>query len=206
MAFTVKGGAVFVHVPRTGGTFVTKVLRELHVAGEPIGLKHDCPGVVPFDMGVSHFVFVRHPYELMKSTYGWLIAKRWGPWPKEKEGRWWHPWSEITKGCDEVKGSFSRWLQWVLEERTGYVTRLYSKFAGWPCSVVGKTESLEHDLVNMLGMVGVSTGSALVAIGRSRSASNARPVEVKDVDFVLRKEFVDSEAGAVKMWEEAGVW
>lgn len=203
MALKLTTGDVFLHLPRTGGTFVTAVLRKVGLVEEAVGRKHDCPGVVDMPMG-RHMVFIRHPYALMKSTYGWLEGNRWGPWPKEKgDGRWWHPWSEITKGCDGHRGSFERWLEWVTEERTGYVTRLYSKFANWPCSkMVGRTEWLEEDLLVMLTMLGIRKERVVLAMSRVRGKSvNRSPVEVGEASAAVKQAFIDSEAGAMAMWE-----
>lgn len=204
MAVRLKNGDVFLHLPRTGGTFVTAVLKRLGLVAGPVGRKHDCPGVVPMDMTVRHFVFIRHPYSLMRSTYSWLEGNRWGPWPKEKDdGRWWHPWSEITKHCESHRDSFEEWLRWVTTERTGYVTRLYSKFANWPCtSFVGRTEWLEDDLEVMLELLGVKRAEALRAMGTVRDKTrNASPVLVREASAKVRELFVESEAGAMAMWE-----
>lgn len=203
MAFRLKNGDMFLHVPRCGGTFVTAVLRELDLIDEAVGLKHDCPGVVPMDMTVRHFVFIRHPYELLRSTYAWLVSNTWGPWPKDEPGRWWHPWSEITKHCGDNKDTFAAWLRWIIGWRTGYVTRLYSKFANWPCTkFVGRTEWLEDDLVVMLGMLGVSEPDAREAMEKKKKTSkNGAPVTIEPVDEALQHALVVTEAGACAMWE-----
>lgn len=204
MAFRLKTGDVFLHLPRTGGTFITSVLRKLNLIEESVGRKHDCPGVVAMDMSVRHFVFIREPYTLMRSTYSWLEGNVWGPWPKEKgDGRWWHPWNEITRHSANHRDSFEQWLRWVMCERTGYVTRLYSKFANWPCTkFVGRTEWLEDDLLVMLGMLGVRRADALGAMAKARGKSvNGSPVKVADASVKGRKMFEESEAGAMAMWE-----
>jgi hypothetical protein len=201
MAFRLKDGSLFIHVPRTGGTYVTKVLRELDLVVEAVGRKHDCPGVVPFDMRAPHYVFLREPYSLIKSTYSWLQGNVWGPWPKEKgDGRWWHPWSEITKGCESERLSFDRWLRWIVDERTGYVTRLYSKFADWPVSVIGRTERLDLSLLHMLDKMGIKRAASVRAMERAKGAKNGSPLKVEEASEFTQRRFRDSEAGALRLW------
>jgi hypothetical protein len=205
MAFKLTDGSTFIHLPRSGGTFATSVLKRMGVVEEPVGLKHDCPGVVQFDMRRPLYVFVRHPYDLMRSTYAYLKGERWGPWPKEKEQRWWHPWSEITKGCDEDSlESFDAWLAWVVRERTGYVTRLYSKFADWPSSVRLKTENIEEELVWLGWQLEVPESRSREVIWRAQSSRNKSPIKVPHAGWEVRVDFLASETGAVRMWEAAG--
>jgi len=117
VAIELSNGDIFLHNPRTGGTFVTAVLRKCGVHAGGIGEKHDCPGVVPFDMTVPHHVFVRHPYKWIKSVWSIQHDWDWPRYPKYPE-RWWHPFTEINDPPDEAKEDFEAFVYWIANSRT----------------------------------------------------------------------------------------
>lgn len=163
MAIKLSNGDIFLHNPRTGGTFVTAVLRKCGVHAGGVGEKHDCPGVVPMDMTVPHHVFVRHPYKWIKSV--WAIQHDWG-WPRypKYDYRWWHPFTEINDPPDEAKDDFEAFLYWIANSRRGFVTSIFFKFADWPNSQVYDTDCMDTHLPLMLQRIGVLKAKAKQAI------------------------------------------
>jgi hypothetical protein len=176
MAFYLSDGSIFLHMPRCGGTYVTEVLRRTGVLGKAIGRKHDCPGVVPMDMTVWHRVFIRHPYQFIRSVWALQHAWDWPTWPKHRnDGRWWHPFAEINDPPFEARDDFSEFVWWVATERTGWVTSLYVKFADWPTSDVYDTDWMKDDLPELLYRLGVDPVAARVAMASAAKARNSFP-------------------------------
>ena len=64
---------VFAHVPKTGGTFVGRVLR---ASGAPVRGATGGHATPPLKDHWSYFTFVRHPASFLTSL--WYHRKRWG--------------------------------------------------------------------------------------------------------------------------------
>lgn len=155
MAYRLIDGSIFLHNPRTGGGTVHAVLKKLGYITGAIGNKHDCPGVVPMDMEVPHYVFVRDPYEWIRSVFAIQAAWGWPTYPKEnRPGRWWHPFREINNPPENARQHFGMFLAWMASEHPGWCSRIFTKFADWPNSVVFHTETLIYDLGDLITRIG----------------------------------------------------
>jgi hypothetical protein len=198
MAFYLNDGSIFLHMPRCGGTYVTEVLRRTGVLGKAIGLKHDCPGVVPMDMSVPHRVFIRHPYRFIKSVWALQHAWDWPSWPKHtSDGRWWHPFAEINDPPREACDDFSSFVWWVAVEHPGWVTSLYTKFADWPNSDVYDTDRMDIELPALLRRLGVKPTAARLAMASAAKARNSFP-RPDDAHHMARVAFREAEQTAYR--------
>lgn len=204
MALILSNGSVFLHNPRTGGGFATAVLRKCGVVREGLGAKHDCPGVLPMDMTVPHYVFVREPYAWIRSVYAIQADWGWPTYPKH-ESRWWHPFREINDPPLVAKQHFTAFLAWMMTEHPGWVTRLFTKFADWPNSVVLRTEEMTAALERVVREAGgdprrvAQVGPTVKAKERHHFTLPADPLPV------LIREWKQSEAIAYRRfgYEEA---
>lgn len=175
MAIRLSDGSTFLHNPRCGGTFVTAVLRKCGVVEGPVGRKHDCPGVVPMTMTEPLRVFVRHPYDYIRSLFAFQSAHDWPEWPKNSpDDRWWHPWSELNDPPPAVRDNFDAFLRWVANDHAGYVTSCFMKFADWPTSLVYRTDTMDRDLPMMLAEIGVPKEKAKRAIAETEGKAKPR--------------------------------
>ena len=199
MALELIDGSIFLHLPRTGGTFVTAVLRRLRLVKRAIGNKHDCPGVIPMNMRVPHHVFIRHPYDWIRSVYAYQVATGWPTWPKNKEQRWWHPFREICNPPAGARETFNEFLSWVVVYHPGFVTRTFTKFADWPCSIVGKTEHLDTDLRIMLREMGVKGPQIHAAMISARDMRNSYKLPPEPSEAAMSG-FLNTEATAIQRW------
>lgn len=125
MALILKSGAVFLHIPKTGGNLVTSVLRESGLVRAQLGHKHADMSrlLVPADGRVSKpvlflemrrimtalrpkpflFCFVRHPLKWYESWFKYKAqpARNWRTWGSERELLDWHPAAPLssTSSC-----------------------------------------------------------------------------------------------------------
>lgn len=97
MAVILKGGAVFLHIPKTGGSFITKVLKELGLVSVKRGHKHTDIAHLHLPIGTDiirrlryrvgymaglysdtpfMFCFVRHPLKWYESWYRFMSDPR----------------------------------------------------------------------------------------------------------------------------------
>lgn len=156
---------LFLHIPRTGGTFVEKVFQECGIrcsrwaSGKLImnrlPQKHALLGHYKRERLAEvekKFAFVRHPLSYYRSVWGWLCRS---------EGRGlgnhnWHPFQEVTRYWHP---QYSVWLNQVLKYQPGWYSALVRDYVG-PAGgefvqFIGRTESLVIDLQNVLSLVGM---------------------------------------------------
>jgi hypothetical protein len=144
---------VFIHVPKTGGGWVTEAMKAAGIRQERIGDMHHL-GKDEVDLqGRFAFAFVREPL----SWYGsaWNFRRR--IW-KEKATE--TPELEIPEAefPDEwFAMDFPDFLDKVINDRPGYLSRYYEHFVGPPNSpidFIGRYENLVEDVVSALTLAG----------------------------------------------------
>ena len=168
MAILLKSGGLFLHVPKTGGNWVTEVLESnelvfAHVAGKHAGpaqlapLEHlleiprryDRPNRASF-----RFCFVRHPLSWYESWYRMNVDRGWPEWAVDEDA--WNPSVELN-GLGA--STFDRFIENVLRHRPGFLARLYRFYAA-DAHFVGRQEHLAEDLIAVLTLLGVEFDAA----------------------------------------------
>jgi hypothetical protein len=139
---------VFIHVPKTGGGWVTDAMKAAGIQQDPIGAEHHL-GKDQIDLrGRFAFAFVREPL----SWYGSLWNFRRRLW-REKES---DPSMVIPQGefSDETFArDFPDFVENVISTWPGYLSRYYEHYvgkAGDQVDFVGRYENLVDDLVRAL--------------------------------------------------------
>jgi len=200
MAVILKGGAVFLHIPKTGGTWVASVLKECGLVEGSLGHMH--AGLerlmVPFKprngklLGPFSiwkiartlkpkpfiFCFVRHPLKWYESWFKYMSqpARNWSDWGDEKDLFRWHP-NAVLNGCGA--DDFNQFVRNVVAKRPGYVSELYASYAQPQVDFVGKQENLRADLVAVLKRLNLNFDEEFVMRHREVNASPEvnRPVQ-----------------------------
>jgi len=153
--------SIFIHIPKTGGTWVRRAIEasmgldkdsnELHIEGENKWqhITHATLSDVKKQLSNEMenkltFSFVRHPLDILKSSYIEEI------WP-ELVG-------EETKGIGGRKKISFR--EFVLSRDEGYVSWFYRDYLKSPDGIfpsvdyIGRTENLKNDLIEVLEIAG----------------------------------------------------
>lgn len=153
--------ALFVHLPKTGGSFVSHVLRsELDVRVERTGYKHshkDLVGTLRLKHRPFTFSFVRHPLTWYRSYWEMVMRrparKRWHYYQRNTL---WHPNWEIDPhlGSDD----FATWISNV-SQRGDYLYDTYQLYTGRDThdeiDFVGSQERLLEDLCAVFDIIKV---------------------------------------------------
>jgi hypothetical protein len=175
LALLLHDDAIFLHVPKTGGMWVSAVLRDLGAVRCRVASKHadmdrvlNCARRYPGRYleavvkagplwqrrarAAFKFCFVRHPLAWYESYWAFTRARGWNAWGVNGRGRQrWHP-NALLDGLGD--DDFNRFVRNVLERCPGYVTRLYGWYATPEIDFVGKQEHLADDLAKVLRLIG----------------------------------------------------
>jgi hypothetical protein len=196
--FLVESRTLFQHVPRTGGTFVEEVIDQSGIQCNRWISKQDnrlCPKKHSL---LAHYhrhqmalvdrvvCFVRHPVEYYSSVWRYLhdaaqFSKRWESgrmsalWRKWR----WHPFKQAAR---LYRPDFAEWTEAVIESEPCWATRLMSLYVGPEdgefAAFIGRTETLEADLLEVLERLGHRIDEKLI-LGRGRvNQSKTAPIPI----------------------------
>jgi hypothetical protein len=154
MAVVLPGKLVYLHVPKTGGKWVKRVLfggisgarlfRETNHGNQWAKSAH-CDLEDLKDVAGFRLAFVRHPADWWRSYWRY----------QQTHGRFRNESLELVR---LVKAdTFERYVDNVLERLPGYASRMFSRFVGEPgqeIDFIGKQENLTSDLRTALGLAG----------------------------------------------------
>jgi hypothetical protein len=171
MPIILKNGSVFLHVPKTGGTWVASVLKDLGLIEKRVSVKHAtflCGKRELYKMAVSKlskskeiqnppfsFCFVRNPITWYESWFNYMNLPniQWRTFGDENDIRYWHP-SCILNKIDNT--NFNSFVQSVNKKRPGYVTELYGWFTMHKINFIGKQEDLLNDFIKVLNIMNIN--------------------------------------------------
>lgn len=211
MALLLERKAVFLHIPKTGGSWVTRCAEEEGLVTGHLGSKHaDLQRIEEFwrhypyfylrkiistDWNLSStlkscfkFCFVRHPFDWMKSFYRFQTERNWPDWnglgvELSRFGNSdWHPTSFLHS---LPHGSFNEFLNSVIDLRPGFVHELYGWYTGSGIDFVGKQESLSVDFINALDKAGISADYKHIRERKPVNVSNKQSLD-PDPDLVRK--------------------
>jgi hypothetical protein len=145
---------LFTHVPRTGGGFVERVLRD-HLGGIPVGQQHDTFRGLNLNKPPAVRVFiVRDPLSWYRSYWAYQrnVAKRNSVWPLWDDGTERHPTVELDHTCGSP--SFERFVRRALDRfPNGFARSMYCKYLNGATHVMC-TSQLHTDLETLLQRIG----------------------------------------------------
>jgi hypothetical protein len=150
-----QANALFLHIPKTGGTWVEEALKACGIATayaearDTVSWRHGLPGHLTRRYRFA-FTFVRHPLSWYESW--WKFQAR--VWKRFEPGVW-HP-QRVLERC--ASDDFSTFVRLCLAHEPAYVSRLYEWYIGPPglegVDVIGRYENLANDLVRILRLLG----------------------------------------------------
>lgn len=161
MAKILRGGSIYLHIPKTGGNWLTQLLEDHRLITGEIGHKHATYDVVCgllqsrrglrlrrlFARGLARYRFlavVRHPLRWYESWFKYQVSKEFRDWGRSGDPIAWHVMSSIN-GVDDRE--FNAFVRSIHRRDPGFVTKLYAKYVSNADAIVLRNEHLREDLV-----------------------------------------------------------
>ena len=220
MALVLKNGSIFLHIPKTGGNWVTHVLKNQGLVEREISHKHSDlartvsalstprqatlkefllrrpvdlrgPGEKPFI-----FTFVRHPLRWYESWFKYQSqdTRNWKYWGEEGALSKWHPNASLN-GLGST--SFSEFVRNVQVKKPGYVTELFFSYATPEVDFIGKQESIRHDLCAALEKAEIDFDANYILHEKKVGVSKPKAANIT-WDEPLREEVMRNEWPALR--------
>jgi len=229
MATLLNCGALFLHVPKTGGTWIRHVLRDQELVKMEWPHPHpdldrvlNLPRYYPWHFAkqsIKHrslnlyheiqesykFCFVRHPHSWYESYWRFMTGLDWKSYHEERTSERSHllkePWHPNSYLERIGSSDFDTFMQLVIDHYPGYLTQMYGWYAP-PGEVdfIGRTESLVDGLLSVLCTLGADVDETEV---RKTEKVNTSPshIDPPDWDEDLRAEVRRLEAPLFKRFE-----
>lgn len=188
MALELIDGSLFLHVPKTGGSWVSAMLSEQGLVRHEIGHKHadyihlssklavrkpprsriknflrrGGELLPPSEVDIEDrftFCFVRHPATWYESWFTYMTKNNWRKWGLDGRRRVWHP-NSMLDGLGATE--FGRFVRNCVDARPGYVSEMFGWYTMPGISFVGKQEQLVDDLIAVLRMRGFTFDEAAI--------------------------------------------
>tara|TARA_B100000809_G_C14994268_1_gene479134 strand:+ start:258 stop:968 length:711 start_codon:yes stop_codon:yes gene_type:complete len=227
MAVILKDGTIFLHVPKTGGNWVTTVLERCGLIRGYIGHKHAnvdrlLAPVVPNGRRPVRYFNGRRPASYFRIR---RIRKCLSPKPfmfcfvrhplswyesyfkyMSDPIRQWGDWGDEKDMFDwhpkaALNGcgdsNFGTFVRKAIAKRPGYVTELFGSFAQPQVDFVGTQENLRQDLMKVLRMLRLDFDEDLVENSDPVGVSHPPPGQVVEWEPRLRKEVLQLERVAL---------
>jgi hypothetical protein len=183
MALLLKNNAVFLHIPKTGGTWVRNVLKEFDLVQGPLGhghsdferaywhakLHHDLKVVRYIFRRAIHspraqlimkpdafkFCFIREPLGWYESWWRFMMSIDWRILGDEADPHNWHP-NSMLNGLGSP--DFNTFMHNLNKKRPGYVTEMYGWYIRPGVNFVGKMENMVADLAKAFELMKIDIG------------------------------------------------
>ena len=208
MTLRLVGGAEFLHIPKTGGTWVTSTLYANKLVANSIGHKHadfDCHILKASCSGRDHLkeVVAVGKDRVRRAVKRSAAIEKQGPvrfcfvrnplswyesWWKYMQGRGWNDWGKPNSAVDWHPNSilnglgsddFNEFVWNVVKTRPGYVTELFFSYVKPGLHFIGKTERLRDDLAYVLDQLGQPYNRELLLASRKKNVSTTAPSKVQ---------------------------
>ncbi len=208
MAIRLINGAEFLHIPKTGGTWVKAVLKGNDLVSEYLGHKHD-----DYDRNLlrSTLTGQQHLKEATRLARE-KIAKRFGyssrsdsdnvfrfcfvrhplswyeSWWKYMNRMRWNNWGTQNSQGDWHPNSilnelgsndFNEFVQNVVKERPGYVSELLFAYTKPGISFIGKTENIREDLADVLDILDLQYDRSMIEKSAKKNVSKTDQTEIQ---------------------------
>lgn len=183
MALFLKNKTIFLHIPKTGGSWMSRVLYDQGLVSFGIGNKHSDAShfLVPplghysarawlkYALAVRRIrkephqlcYVVRNPFKWYESWFKYQSdpKRNWKDWGRAGDPLDWHPNMELNGlRADD----FNSFVDQMIERHPGYVTRLYARYGDLGHAHAFHLETIRDELCAYLDQTGASYSRAAI--------------------------------------------
>ena len=185
MALMLKNGLVYMHIPKTGGNWLTSLLEKNDLVTGAAGHKHATyEALVCTDAGKQakaagaaisgYFCVVRNPISWYESWYKYQCHREWRRWGVPGDLLRWHVMAGLNMAAP---ADFNVFMERVNYQSPGFVSHLYSRYTLGSGALVLKTETIRDDLLNLRRKTGLALPEADILSFPKVGVSPPRPVQ-----------------------------
>ncbi|MEM8669851.1 MAG: hypothetical protein AAGG48_20160 [Planctomycetota bacterium] len=190
------GRSLFVHVPKTGGTWVRQLL--LKHGGKTYSYEHDIPQRHRISIALRRstpFCFVRHPVDFVYSVW-----KHWSGNPicrvnctNAGRHKYWDKRAHAHIYCAcVIEGDVNATLRAFTQQAPGFVSEVYRVFTA-RCRHVGRYESLRSDLARILHLIEGNLDPSLESSIAEEVSVNVSRGADQQIDPQVARSFMERE-------------
>jgi hypothetical protein len=222
MATLLKGNMVFLHIPKTGGSWVKKFLEGQGLVVSPAGHEHSTYdfyagritgarrktftgklrrslrkriGKEPEVFPVPvFFCVVRNPMSWYESWYKFQMWRKLEQWGAVGVPQRWHVMAKLNGLISE---DFNEFMSNVNRETPGFVTSLYSMYAMNSDATVLRIENIREELGDFLAKHGHDVEAKSL---REHPRENVSPQIKIEWDETIRKLTIENETAAFRLY------
>ena len=208
MALVLKGDVLFLHVPKTGGSWVRDVLARQRLVVGRIGHKHADFSHVRVPRSIRSpanwlgdqlrlarelsdspriFCVLRHPLGWYESWYRYQSGRGWQDWGSRGSLRRWHVCAELNGIAHQ---NFNSFMRAVNRQHPGFVSAMYARYVGQSGARTLHQERLASGLIALLDEWGLAADAASI---QTATPSNVSPQQRIEWDPVVLQETVLNE-------------
>lgn len=178
MAVLLKNDVLYLHIPKTGGNWLRKLLRESGCVIRSVGDKHATYDFVAGMLAkrslwdrwlrpdkyskLKYLTVVRNPLSWYESWFKYQKARGFVDWGTSGDIRHWH----IMSSINSVKhDDFNEFVRAIHRVHPGFVSDLYSAYAARSSAHVLKLEQIRNDVaqINRRFDLGISESAIFAA-------------------------------------------
>lgn len=195
MAKLLKNNLIFLHIPKTGGNWLKKILLEEGLVERSIEHKHASFELVCGNLRagrqrtnpVRHiarhvltrrnwvfFSVVRNPLKWYESWFKYQKSKDFKDWGSDTSLYEWH----VTSPLNGIKSEeFNAFVSAIHEKAPGYVTQLFTSFVPSQSVIALKNETIREDFLSFCERFDLTVNEANVRQSKPFGVSPAADIE-----------------------------
>jgi len=164
LARILKNGLIYLHIPKTGGNWLTKVMLDQKIVIDKIGHKHASYDALLGNDSSSvlmrhklkkfrYFCVVRHPLHWYESWFKYQTSRGWLDWGEAGNPADWHVMAEMNRNKSE---DFNTFMRLVNKNTPGFVHQLFGSYTNGSNAYILKNETVALDFVALCGKLEIN--------------------------------------------------
>ncbi|SIS57531.1 hypothetical protein SAMN05421759_101516 [Roseivivax lentus] len=159
MALLLKDDIVYLHIPKTGGNWLTKILSDHDLVVASVSHKHATYDLIAGQVRqakggyfrrrvlpkgkLRYLAVVRHPMRWYESWFKYQTSKEFRRWGQPGQAANWHVMSPLNEITDD---DFNTFLDKITTRAPGFVSGMYAAYCAASGAHILKNETIRDDL------------------------------------------------------------